>query len=215
MGEVTTPFRCGRTDQGCAYGDYTMLMTFDRDHLDTQEVQLENDLCFVLVDLDSNKDSMEILKRLNRCYPFAETDLEHGVQELLGPSNKKIVPETSNALKESDTVQLGKLMIDAQELFDRFASPICPKQLTVPAMYKALNYPPLSPFIWGGKGVGSQEDGSAQFITRSFEDQQSVIEILGNELDLRTLSFTIHPTQKVKKSINSSRWIRNAIIPSQ
>jgi hypothetical protein len=33
---------------------------------------------------------MEILNRLNRCYPFAEW-VERGVQELLSPINKRIV----------------------------------------------------------------------------------------------------------------------------
>ena len=29
MGEITTPFRCGRMDQGCAYGNRPIMMTFD------------------------------------------------------------------------------------------------------------------------------------------------------------------------------------------
>lgn len=34
QGEITTPSRCGRMDQGCAYGDRPILMTFDGDWLD-------------------------------------------------------------------------------------------------------------------------------------------------------------------------------------
>jgi hypothetical protein len=34
---------------------------------------------------------MEILNRLNRSYPIAENETERGVQELLGPINKRIV----------------------------------------------------------------------------------------------------------------------------
>ena len=34
---------------------------------------------------------MEILNRLNRSYPIAETEIERGVHELLGPINKRIV----------------------------------------------------------------------------------------------------------------------------
>jgi hypothetical protein len=33
------------------------------------------------------------------------------------------------------------------------------------------------PHIWGGKGVGSQGDGTAQILARSADDQQAVIEI--------------------------------------
>jgi mevalonate kinase len=35
MGEITTPSRCGRMDQGCAFGNRPVLMTFDGDRLDT------------------------------------------------------------------------------------------------------------------------------------------------------------------------------------
>jgi hypothetical protein len=35
QGEITTPSRCGRMDQGCAFGNRPVLMTFDGDRLDT------------------------------------------------------------------------------------------------------------------------------------------------------------------------------------
>ena len=34
QGEITTPSRCGRMDQGCAFGNRPVLMTFDGDRLD-------------------------------------------------------------------------------------------------------------------------------------------------------------------------------------
>src|SRR5512138_3996561 len=91
QGEITTPSRCGRMDQGCAFGSRPVLMTFDGDSLETQEVQVDGELHFVIVDLAAKKDTVEILARLNRCYPFAENEVERGVQELLGPINKRIV----------------------------------------------------------------------------------------------------------------------------
>jgi len=39
QGEITTPSRCGRMDQGCAFGDRPVLMTFDGEHLDVTELQ--------------------------------------------------------------------------------------------------------------------------------------------------------------------------------
>ena len=39
QGEITTPSRCGRMDQGCAYGDRAVLMEFDGDRLSTEEVR--------------------------------------------------------------------------------------------------------------------------------------------------------------------------------
>jgi mevalonate kinase len=60
QGEITTPSRCGRMDQGCAFGDRPVLMTFDGDRLDTTEVQIKQELYFVIIDLAAQKDTMEI-----------------------------------------------------------------------------------------------------------------------------------------------------------
>ncbi|MGE5139401.1 MAG: hypothetical protein ACM3JD_08080, partial [Rudaea sp.] len=51
QGEITTPSRCGRMDQGCAFGNRPVLMTFDGDRLDTTELQVRGELYFVIVDL--------------------------------------------------------------------------------------------------------------------------------------------------------------------
>jgi len=101
MGEITTPSRCGRMDQGCAFGNRPVLMIFDGDRLDTIELQVEEDLYFVVVDLGAEKDTMEILNRLNRCYPFPENDIERGVQELLGPINKRVTQQAVDLLTSS------------------------------------------------------------------------------------------------------------------
>ncbi len=97
QGEITTPSRCGRMDQGCAFGDHAVLMEFDGERLETEELRPPSDLHFVIVDLQANKDTMTILKHLNRAYPFAENELERGVQELLGPINKRVVHEAAEA----------------------------------------------------------------------------------------------------------------------
>lgn len=55
-------------------------------------------------------------------------------------------------------------MQEAQLFFDRYATPACPEELTTPVLNKVLEYEPLKPHIWGGKGVGSQGDGTAQFL---------------------------------------------------
>src|SRR5512139_1320630 len=118
-GEITTPSSCGRMDQGCAFGDRAVLMEFDGDRIDTTEVRPARELHFVIVDLKAKKDTLEILGRLNRCYPFAENDLERGVQEVFGPLNKRIVIDALDALKAGDGERLGGLMTEAQALFDR------------------------------------------------------------------------------------------------
>lgn len=214
MGEITTPSRCGRMDQGCAFGDRPVLMTFDGDRLDTQELQVSDDLHLVIVDLQSKKDTMEILNRLNRCYPIAENDMERGVQELLGPINKRIVHQAIQFLKESDAERLGNLMVEAQTFFDHYATPACPEELTAPVLHKVLDYEPLTPHIWGGKGIGSQGDGTAQIIAKSQEDQQAVIEILNRDLSLPALSLNIRQGQKVRKALIPAAGFGTRLFPA-
>ncbi len=214
QGEITTPSRCGRMDQGCAFGNRPVLMTFDGDRLDTSELQVSRDLHFVVVDLEAKKDTLEILNRLNRCYPIAENEIERGVQELLGPINKRIVFQSVEALKASDAERLGGLMVEAQAFFDRYAAPACPEELTAPVLHRLLNYAPLKPHIWGGKGVGSQGDGTAQFLTRSVADQQAVIEIIERDLHLSCLKLTLRPGMKVRKAVIPAAGFGTRLFPA-
>ena len=214
MGEITTPSRCGRMDQGCAFGNRPVLMTFDGDSLGTAELQVKSELYFVLVDLQAHKDTMEILNRLNRCYPIAENEIERGVHELLGPINKRIVHQAVEALRESDAQRLGSLMIEAQALFDQFAAPACPEELTAPALHRLLDFEPLKPHIWGGKGVGSQGDGTAQLIARSAADQQAAIETIERDLGMPCLKLTLHPAQKVRKAVIPAAGFGTRLFPA-
>jgi len=214
LGEITTPSRCGRMDQGCAYGDRPILMVFDGDHLDVTELQVPQDMYYVIVDLLAQKDTMEILARLNRSFPFADDEQERGVQELFGSINKRIVLQAVEHLRKGDNQGVGALMVEAQGFFDRYATPACPEELTAPALHKLLDYELLKPHILGSKGVGSQGDGTAQFLTRSKEDQQAVIKIIERDLGLPCLTLTIQTGQKVRKAIIPAAGFGTRLFPA-
>jgi len=203
LGEITTPSRCGRMDQGCAYGNRPILMTFDGDHLDVTELQVSQDLFYVIVDLQAHKDTMEILARLNRSFPFADDEVEQGVQDLLGPINKRFVNQAVDFLQNGDSESLGALMDEAQDFFDKYAIPACPEELTAPTLHRVLDYKPLKSHIHGAKGVGSQGDGTAQFLAKSEEDQQAqaIIEIIERDLNMPCLSLSIRTGQKIRKAV--------------
>ena len=214
QGEITTPSRCGRMDQGCAFGNRPIMMTYDSDRLDVKELRVRENMYLVLVDLGGRKDTLEILARLNRAYPFAENEIERGVQELLGPVNKRIVHQAVEALENSDTKRIGALMVEAQALFDRYAMPACPEELRAPLLHKVLEYAPLRPHIWGGKGVGSQGDGTAQFIARSAADQKTVIEIVERNLQMSCLPLTLRAGQKVRKAVIPAAGFGTRLFPA-
>jgi UTP-glucose-1-phosphate uridylyltransferase/mevalonate kinase len=214
QGEITTPSRCGRMDQGCAFGDRAVAMEFDGDRIETVELRPARELHFVIVDLHAKKDTLAILKHLNRCYPYAENPLERGVQELLGPVNRRIVGQAMEALKAGDAERLGALMAEAQAAFDRYAAPASPEELRAPVLHKVLGHAPLAPHIWGGKGVGSQGDGTAQLVARSEADQQVAIRILERDLGLTGLTLTLATGPKVRKALIPAAGFGTRLFPA-
>ena len=214
IGEITTPSRCGRMDQGCAYGNRPIMMTFDGDRIDVEEINVSEDLHFVIVDLGASKDTREILNQLNHCYPFAENQMERNVQKYLGPISTGITHEAYNALHQGDAVRIGKLMKKAQAEFDTHLQPACPSQLTAPVLHKVLNYAPIQPYILGGKGVGSQGDGTAQFIVKDEESQQKVIEIIERDLKMSCLKLVIQAGRRVRKAVIPAAGFGTRLFPA-
>ncbi|MBI1924197.1 GHMP kinase [Candidatus Poribacteria bacterium] len=214
LGEITTPSRCGRMDQGCAYGNRPIMMTFDGERTDVKPFNVPNDLFFVIVDLGASKDTKEILNSLNHCYPFAVNDLQGNVQKYLGPINAEITREAYNALREGDATQIGALMKKAQAEFDAHLQPACPSQLTAPVLHKVLNYGPIQPYILGGKGVGSQGDGTAQFIVKDAESQRKVIEIIERDLQMSCLKLVIQSGRRVRKAVIPAAGFGTRLFPA-
>lgn len=214
VGEVTTPSRCGRLDQGCAYGNRPIMMTFDGDRIDIQEISVPNNLYFIIVDLNASKDTREILNRLNHCYPFAENPIQRNVQKYLGPINAQLVQRSADALRKGDAALVGELMKESQAEFDKHLQPACPSQLTAPVLHNVLNHPAIQPLVHGGKGVGSQGDGTAQFIAKDEESQRKVIEILERDLGMSCLKLILHSGRRVKKAVIPAAGYGTRLFPA-
>jgi hypothetical protein len=110
-------------------------------------------------------------------------------------------------MNHSNPEQLGKLLTEAQAFFDRYAAPACPEELTSPVLHRVLSYKAFEPHIWGGKGVGSQGDGTAQFICRSEADQKAVIQILERDLGMLGLEFISCDFSNNLPNHNSIRYV--------
>jgi UTP-glucose-1-phosphate uridylyltransferase/mevalonate kinase len=214
MGEITTPSRCGRMDQGCAYGSRPIMMVFDGDRTDVVELSVKNDLFLVIVDLKASKDTKEILNRLNHCYPFAEDDIQKNVQKYLGQVSADITHEAKEALQKGDAKKLGELMTNAQKEFDTYLQPACPSQLTAPVLHRVLSHKPLQKHVYGGKGVGSQGDGTAQFVARDAQSQKKVIEIIEKDLNMQCLELVIKSGSRVRKAVIPAAGFGTRLFPA-
>lgn len=214
QGELRTPSRCGRMDQGCAYGNRPIMMIFDRELITIRELSPHKNIHLLIVDLHGEKDTQEILNRLNRCYPFAENDIEKNVHHYLGPVNKQILLEAMDALSSGDAEELGRLMNKAQECFDRFMTPACPGQLTAPKLHSVLSHEPIKHYIWGGKGVGSQGDGCAQFVCKDEASRQQVNDILQHDFEVDCFNLDIVAARKVRKALIPAAGYGTRLFPA-
>jgi len=214
QGEITTPSRCGRMDQGCAFGNRPVLMTFDGDQIDVREMNVDKDLHFVIVNLKAEKDTHVILKELNNCFPYADTDIQQNAQKYLGSINKNIVQKGVDYFEAADAKKIGALMTEAQAEFDKYLQPACPSQLTAPVLHQVLGYEPIQSYIFGGKGVGSQGDGTAQLVARDEASQKAVIKILEKDLNMTCLPLTITPGHRIRKALIPAAGVGTRLFPA-
>lgn len=196
LGERTTPSLCGRMDQACAFGEKPILMTFDGDRIELDQLTVKQALFLVIVDLGGSKNTQKILSDLNSSYPFAENQIHQNVQHYLGPLSTHFTQQAVTAVIQGDAQLLGSLMNQVQAEFDRHLIPACPDQLTAPKLHHLLTHPALQPFIFGGKGVGSQGDGAAQLVAKNRASQAKTIAVIHRDFpEMQALTLTISPLQ--------------------
>ena len=199
LGELRTQSRCGRLDQACAFGVKPSLMTFDGDEIDVKALNIKKHLYWVFADLCADKNTIQILSDLNRAYPFASNDKEKREQAALGEKNREIVDRAVRYMADGNVEALGKLMTEAERLFNEEIAPMS-KALTAPKLRYVLTDPNIQHLIYGGKGVGSHGDGSVQFLARDEASQQELVDYL-NSNGMMAYKLTICPVHTVHKAI--------------
>ena len=199
LGELRTSSRCGRLDQACAFGVKPNLMTFDGDEIEVKALNVKKTLYWVFADLCASKDTIRILSDLNKSYPFATTEAEQNLHKALGEWNHEIIGRAARYMAEGNVQALGQLMTEAEEKFDKYIAPMSPA-LRAPKLHETLRDPNIQPLVYGGKGVGSHGDGSVQFLARSAETQQQLIDYL-NGKGMKAYALTVHPVHTVRKAI--------------
>jgi len=158
-------------DQACIYGKTPVMLRCDKmKDIHVEPIFVGGTMHMFFVDLAGKKDTVRILEDLQSNYPES-SDL----QRAFGVENERIVRRAYGAIQAGDAEELGTLMTEAQQIFDRLVAPHSPEQLTSPLLHKVLDFERIAEHIYGGKGVGSQGDGTAQFVARSVTDRHAAI----------------------------------------
>ena len=200
VGELRTSSRCGRLDQACAFGVKPNLMTFDGDEIEVKTLNVKRQLHWVFADLMGEKNTIKILADLNKAYPFPSNEQERLEHEALGVKNRDIIDRAIKYMAEGDAPALGRLMTEAEELFDRAVAPMCIDELAAPKLHAILADEYVKTLTYGGKGVGSHGDGSVQFLARDAECQQQLVDYL-NGRGMTAYKFTLQPVHTVRRAI--------------
>lgn len=201
LGEQRTPSRCGRLDQACAFGVNPVCMTFDGNEIGVERIRVKKELYYVFADLMAGKDTVKILGDLNKSYPFPQTEADRRLHEALGVDNERITAQAEAYIGEGDAQKLGALMSEAQELFDEKVAPLCPQELTAPVLHETLRDGYIRSLIYGGKGVGSQGDGTVQFLAKDMAAQKELARYLEQEKGMHAWLLTLKPKSAVRKAV--------------
>ena len=201
LGEQRTPSRCGRLDQACAFGTNPVEMIFDGNEIKVNRLSVGKPLYYVFADLMAGKDTVKILADLNSAYPFYRNEKEKRLHQALGQDNQRITKQAVQLISEGNAEKLGKLMTEAQELFDENVKPMCEDQLTAPVLHRTLNDSIVKGLTYGGKGVGSQGDGTVQFLAKNEVCQLQLKEYLQNKCGMPSYCLTLRAHKEIRKAI--------------
>jgi galactokinase len=192
VGERLTGSQCGRMDQACIFGKVPVLLRFHGpDDIRIEPLFPDGRIDMFIVDLAGQKDTVRILADLQGALPDSEP-----LQQALGPDNEQFVRRGVRALVAGDAEGLGRVMSESQANFDAKVAPHSPDELASPRLHEVLNLDSLAEHVWGGKGVGSQGDGTAQLVARSREDRdQAMAKVRQAFPDMRCFPLTITPTR--------------------
>ena len=171
LGERLTGSQCGRMDQACIYGSVPVLLVFTKGKdVKIEPIFVRNDIYMFYVDLAGQKNTVRILKDLNENYLK-----DRKLQTALGMKNEHLVRRAFQVIQRGKAGELGELMTEAQMIFDEAVAKHS-RELEAPLLHELLVFSDIQPHIYGGKGVGSQGDGTAQFVAKSLVDRDRSME---------------------------------------
>ena len=193
--------KCGRLDQIVALGNETILMEFSANDFKYDKLKIGKDIHIVFADLNGNKNTKKILNDLNNAYQNNNNPLSKGIINYLGKINKKINYEVKEALEKGNIKKIGQLMTESQRMFDKYMLPACKEELCAPKLHEVLSSIKVKEYTYGGKGVGSQGDGSVQFIAKDKSSQEKLKKYLLKKFNMKSYSLTIKENVTIKKAI--------------
>lgn len=187
-GEHNAGSNCGRLDQVCAYGNQLTQIFFRNDgNIVYKKIQCPKKIYGVYADLKSFKNTKKILSSLQE---EMKQPNNYNLFYYFEKINKDIVNRATEYILDDDPKSLGELMTYSQKEFNKYVKPYS-IYLNSPILDYVLNDDYIQSLTYGGKGVGSQGDGSVQFIARNENCQNILCRHLETRLGMKAYPFTL------------------------
>ena len=211
LGERMCGSKCGRMDQirclqkGIYYVNISDKVSYER-------IYNDKDIYLVYSDLNSSKNTKVILDSLNKIYPYAKTKKEKLAHNFLEVKNQRLVEKAKKYIQKGDARGLARIMNTFQQGFDKYISPFCPEELEAPILHQLMKNEEIKKLCLAAKGVGSQGDGSIQFVVQDKQKQLELIKLL-KEYGFDAKSLTISKQKKIKKAFIAAAGQANRLYP--
>lgn len=82
-------------------------------------------------------------------------------------------------------------MQQALAQMDQYGAAACPSQLVAPVLHSVVQDAAVQALVLGSKGVGSNGDGTVQFLCGSDEHAQRLCSLLGSKFGMQGFSLCI------------------------
>lgn len=188
--------KCGKMDQICAYGSNNVnVMYYENGNIDIKNLKVKGIFTFLIVDLNSKKNTSKILNDLRQAYATNDD-----LREYLNNTNLDVCNKAIKYLEEGDAYNLGKLMTETQKLFDLNCSKYS-DELLAPLLHSILNDLTILEHIYGGKCVGSGGDGTVQLLVKSDNDAIWLINYIKSKYGMTSYKLTIKEQYKLNKAV--------------
>jgi GHMP kinases putative ATP-binding protein (modular protein) len=191
--------KCGKLDQICAYGKGIRFIEFDKEYIVSKNINIKQDLYYLLVDLNSSKNTKKILDNLNNEYPFPKDKKCLNLYRALGKINEGINRKAKVYIETANIKKLGLLMNKAQLVFDKNVSEYS-SELKAPRLHNLILFLKKVEGVLGIKGVGSQGDGMAQVLVEK-EKIQNIKKIIEKNYNYEVYEICANNDKFIERSL--------------
>lgn len=187
-GEILAGSRCGNLDYNSIMNDGLCLLTFYEDKTDIERINLKKNIYFLIVNLNSSKNTKLIMEVFNETLNDVDTK-NNKILDIVGKKNDFLVKMAKEYLEKGQIKEFGNCLNEAQELMDK-ASDIC-TEFIAPKLHMIMQDEIVREKSFGIKSIGSGGDGSALIVCKSQMDKEDLNKYLNKKYQMESIEFTL------------------------